>query len=208
MKVWLRIACYMLIVTLIPLGTVVQAAQDIPSVMLAGFQSRVAASDVTLTQFHTDQKRILSLIDTMLSTELAGDSRYIFYDTDETINKARMDEAVLIQQLGKGQPAPSLQADADYIIFGYLTNLSEVKAQTGAMGLSGKDETIHLEISMRVMDAHTGAIVFATTADSRRKSKLIYHAIVQRNDTGEADAIREAAAIAVQNLAAQFKQNL
>ncbi len=208
MSVLLRIVRDVFIVSLFLLGTVAQADDDVPTVMLAGVQSRVTASDVTLTQFHTDQRRILSLIDTMLSTELAGDSRYAFYDTDETIARARMDEAALIQQLGNGQMVPSLQADADYIIFGYLTNLSEVKAQTGALGLSGKDETVHLEISMRVMDARTGAIVFATTADSRRKSKLIYHAIVQRNDAGEADAIREAASIAVQNLAAQFKQNL
>ncbi|WP_293986396.1 hypothetical protein [uncultured Megasphaera sp.] len=208
MSVLLRIVRGVFIVSLFLLGMVAQADNDVPTVMLAGVQSRVTASDVTLTQFHTDPQRILSLIDTMLSTELAGDPRYAFYDTDETIARARMDEATLMQQLGNGQMVPSLQTDADYIIFGYLTNLSEVKAQTGALGLSGKDETVHLEISMRVMDAHTGAIVFATTADSRRKSKLIYHAIVQRNDVGEADAIREAASIAVQNLAAQFKRNL
>lgn len=59
---------------------------------------------------------------------------------------------------------------------------------------------------MRVMDAHTGAIVFATTADSRRKSQLVYHAILQRNDTGQKDAVREAVNIAAQNLATQFKQ--
>lgn len=208
MRTLLCIVRGVFILSLLLIKTAAHADNDVPSVMLAGFQSRVTASDVTLTQFHTDQRKILSLIDTMLSTEMAGDLRYAFYDTDETIARSRMDEATLMQQLGKGQLVLSLQRDADYIIFGYLTNLSEIKAQTGAMGLSGKDETVHLEISMRVMDAHTGAIVFATTADSRRKSKLIYHAIVQRNDIGEADAIREAASIAVQNLAAQFKQNL
>ena len=146
------------------------------------------------------------MINTAVSTELAGDPRYAFYDNDATIARARMDEAALINDLGQGRLIPSLQANADYLIFGYLTNLSEVKAQTGALGLNGKAKTVHLEISMRVMDAHTGAIVFATTADSRRKSQLVYHAILQRNDTGQKDAVREAVNIAAQNLATQFKQ--
>lgn len=187
-------------------GVAVQADEGEPVVMLAGFESRVTASDITLTHFDINQKELLSMINTAVSTELAGDPRYAFYDNDTTIARARMDEAALINDLGQGRLIPSLQANADYLIFGYLTNLSEVKAQTGALGLNGKAKTVHLEISMRVMDAHTGAIVFATTADSRRKSQLVYHAILQRNDTGQKDAVREAVNIAAQNLATQFKQ--
>ena len=187
-------------------GAAVQADEGAPVVMLAGFESRVTASDITLTHFDINQKELLSMINTAVSTELAGDPRYAFYDNDATIARARMDEAALINDLGQGRLIPSLQANADYLIFGYLTNLSEVKAQTGALGLNGKAKTVHLEISMRVMDAHTGAIVFATTADSRRKSQLVYHAILQRNDTGQKDAVREAVNIAAQNLATQFKQ--
>ena len=56
------------------------------------------------------------------------------------------------------------------------------------------------------MDAHTGAIVFVTKADSRRKAELAYNAVWQRHDNGEEDAIAEAIEDAATNLAAQFKQ--
>lgn len=76
----------------------------------------------------------------------------------------------------------------------------------GALGLSGRDKTVHAELSLRVMDAHTGAIVFVTKADSRRKAELSYNAVWQRHDSGEEDAIAEAIEDAATNLAAQFKQ--
>ena len=56
------------------------------------------------------------------------------------------------------------------------------------------------------MDAHTGAIVFVTKADSRLKAELSYNAIWQRHDSGETDAIAAALGDAATNLAAQFKQ--
>ena len=77
---------------------------------------------------------------------------------------------------------------------------------SGALGLSGRDRTVYAELSLRVMDAHTGAIVFVTKADSRRKAELSYNAIWQRHDSGEEDAIRAALEDAAINLAAQFKQ--
>lgn len=84
--------------------------------------------------------------------------------------------------------------------------LGKVKAQSGALGLSGRDQTVYAELSLRVMDAHTGAIVFVTKADSRRKAELSYNAIWQRHDSGEEDAIAAALGDAATNLAAQFKQ--
>ena len=101
---------------------------------------------------------------------------------------------------------PELRGKADYYVFGYLTTLGKVKAQSGALGLSGRDRTVYAELSLRVMDAHTGAIVFVTKADSRRKAELAYNAIWQRHDSGEEDAIRAALEDAAINLAAQFKQ--
>ena len=82
----------------------------------------------------------------------------------------------------------------------------EEAAFVDALGLSGRDQTVYAELSLRVMDAHTGAIVFVTKADSRRKAELSYNAIWQRHDSGEEDAIAAALGDAATNLAAQFKQ--
>ncbi|WP_303298436.1 hypothetical protein [Mitsuokella multacida] len=108
--------------------------------------------------------------------------------------------------VARDQLTAELAGKADYYVFGYLTTLGKVKAQSGALGLSGRDKTVYAELSLRVMDAHTGAIVFVTKADSRRKAELSYNAIWQRHDSGEEDAIRAALEDAAVNLAAQFKQ--
>ena len=129
------------------------------------------------------------------------------HKTDITqTTKARCDEAAFVDALGEGTIAPELAGKADYYVFGYLTTLGKVKAQSGALGLSGRDKTVYAELSLRVMDAHTGAIVFVTKADSRRKAELSYNAIWQRHDSGETDAIAAALGDAATNLAAQFKQ--
>lgn len=204
MKQFFFVCCMVLMLLWASQG-MVQAEGEKPVVMLAGFESRVSSSKVTLTTLQVNQQELLNNFVDILSTELANDERYNFYDTDATVTRARMDETSLIHTLGDGQIVPSLQNQADYIVYGYLTNLSEIKAQIGALGLNGKDKTIHIELSMRVVDAHTGAVVFVTTADSRRKSQLTYHAILNRHDVGQENAVSEALNIAAQNLAGQFK---
>lgn len=184
----------------------VRTAAAKPVVMLAGFESRVTASPVTLTTLPMDQRQLLTAFADTLAAELANDGRYDFYDTDATTTQARLDEYTLVRQLGQGAVAPALQAKADYILYGYLTDLSEVKAQTALVGIGGRNKTIRVGVSLRVMDAHTGAIVYAATADSRRKSELVYHAIAQRHDAGQEDAVSQALSIAAQNLANQFKE--
>lgn len=141
-----------------------------------------------------------------LTAELAGEQKFALYDFGEQTTKARCDEAAFVDALGEGEIVPELAGKADYYVFGYLTTLGKVKAQSGALGLSGRDRTVYAELSLRVMDAHTGAIVFVTKADSRRKAELSYNAIWQRHDSGEEDAIRAALEDAAVNLAAQFKQ--
>lgn len=141
-----------------------------------------------------------------LTAELAGEAKFDLYDFGAQSTKARCDEAAFVEALGAGDIVPELAGKADYYVFGYLTTLGKVKAQSGALGLSGRDKTVHAELSLRVMDAHTGAIVFVTKADSRRKAELSYNAVWHRHDSGEEDAIAAALEDAAVNLAAQFKQ--
>ena len=92
------------------------------------------------------------------------------YGSSYAESSAQQQYDAYLQQLG--DIVPELAGKADYYVFGYLTTLGKVKAQSGALGLSGRDKTVHAELSLRVMDAHTGAIVFVTKADSRRKAEL------------------------------------
>ena len=177
-----------------------------PRVAIVGFTSRVQKTDITLTDLKEPLDELLSVARDQLTAELAGEQKFALYDFGEQTTKARCDEAAFVDALGAGEIVPELRGKADYYVFGYLTTLGKVKAQSGALGLSGRDRTVYAELSLRVMDAHTGAIVFVTKADSRCKAELSYNAIWQRHDSGEEDAIRAALEDAAINLAAQFKQ--
>ena len=182
-----------------------QAAER-PVVMVVGFQNRVSKSKVTLTDFPMDLGDMLPGPRTTLETELSLSPRIDVRTMDTDVVRARLDEVAIMNQLGKGEIIPELEDQADYLIYGYLTNVSNIKAQSGAIGIGGKDKTAHVELSMRVIDAHTGQVVFVTTADSRRKSELRYHAIVHRNMSGTDTAVSQALDIAAQNLAYKFLQ--
>lgn len=184
----------------------VEAAK--PSVVIVGFASRVHQTDITLTDLQDPNAvgQILDAARDTLTAELTGSEAFDLYDFSPETTKARYDESRYVEMLGDGQMIPELQGKTDYVVFGYLTTLGNVKAQSGALGLSGSDKTVYAELSLRVMDTHTGKIVFVTKADSRRKAELSYHAIWQRRDNGEEDAIAAAVGDAAVNLADQFKK--
>ena len=155
-----------------------EAAQ--PRVAIVGFTSRVHKTDITLTDLKEPLDELLSVARDQLTAELAGEQKFALYDFGEQTTKARCDEAAFVDALGEGTIAPELAGKADYYVFGYLTTLGKVKAQSGALGLSGRDKTVYAELS--------------------------YNAIWQRHDSGETDAIAAALGDAATNLAAQFKQ--
>lgn len=179
-------------------------AADRPAVVIAGFQSRVENSNLKISK-----EQFLPTVAEVMSTALTGNQKFDLYSQDTDTVRARLDEVSIMNNLGKGIVEPELQSRADYVIFGYLTNLSGVKAQSGVAILGGgKDQTVHAELSMRVVDAHTGAVVFATTSSARRKGELQYNAaiLLKRKDSGLEDAVAAALAAAAVDLAEQFKQ--
>lgn len=193
-----------MLMTLVMLAAHGSQALAAPVVMLAGFQSRISKSAITMTDIDTSFQEMGQVVSEALYAELAGNPKFSIVDNDETASRARMDETALINQLGEGRINLELQKQADYIILGFITNVSNIRAQSGVLGVGGKDGTVHVEISMRVMDARSGALVFVTTANSRRKSELKYNVILHRKDNGLGDALNSALDIAAQNLAAQF----
>lgn len=185
-----------------------EASSQLPRVAVIGFSSRVAKTDITMTDIAATPDEMLRVVRDRLETELAGNDRFDLFDYEAEVTRDRLDEAAVIAALGRGEIVPELQDKADYLVYGYLTELSNVKAQSGVLVFSGRDKTVHAELSLRVVDAHTGAVVFVTTADSRRKSELAYHAILQRHDYGAEDAVAQALDDAATNLAAQFKASM
>lgn len=176
-----------------------KVVQGKPVIVLAGFQSRV--SDVNNS---IESGAMLPVVRETMMEQLSDSPAFTVKDDSELVTRMRMTEQALVQALGDGELQAQVGADADYIIYGYLTEFSDIKAQSGVLGVRGKDTTVHLELTMRVVDAHTGAVVFVTQADARRKSNLDYDVILSRHDKGKEDAAENALRMAAVNLADQF----
>ncbi|MDY6269575.1 MAG: hypothetical protein SPL39_11605 [Selenomonadaceae bacterium] len=200
-----RAAALLIVLLLLPLWMPQAVAAEQPRLMVAGFTSRVEKTDITMSDIDIPLASIVAGARDVLQTELAGSPAYTLVDFSSEVTRMRLDEAAVMQSLGTGTVDPALMASADYIVYGYLTTLSNVKAQSGALVFTGKDRTVYAELSLRVIDAKTGTVVFVTKADSRRKSELRYHAIAVRNDVGVEDAVRQAVEDAAVNLAAAVR---
>lgn len=199
-------SCRFFLLTLaLMLACSLPAEAALPRIAVAGFSSRIVKTDITMRDIPVQPEAMLPVLRDCLEAELAGDARFELVDCAAEVRQARLDEAEVISALGRGEIVPELADKADYLLYGYLTTLSNVKAQSGLLVFSGRDKTVYAEVSLRVVDAHTGALVFVTTADSRRKSELSYHAIWQRDDHGVEEAVEQALDDAATNLAAQCK---
>ncbi|WP_294157717.1 hypothetical protein [uncultured Selenomonas sp.] len=181
------------------------ASAEAPAILVAPFQARVEKTAITMSDIDTPIRAMLGDAQDTFFTELAGDPRYRVLDFTSETTRLRLDEAALMGSLGDGVVPPELTPAADYVACGYLTHLSNVKAQSGVLVLSGKDKTVYAELSLRIIDMHTGTVVFTTKADSRRKAELTYHVVVHRDDVGAEDAIRQAIEDAATNLAADVR---
>lgn len=187
------------------LACALPAEAALPRLAVVGFSSRIAKTDIAMRDIPVQPEAMLSVIRDRLEAELAGDDRFELVDYEDAVRRARLNEADVISALGRGEVVPEFADKADYLLYGYLTTLSNVKAQSGVLMFSGRDKTVYAEVSLRVVDARTGALVFVTTADSRRKSELSYRAIWRRDDRGVEEAIAQALDDAATNLAAQCK---
>lgn len=204
MRMATSLALALLLLASLFLPATVEAA-DRPRVLIAGFSSRVAKTDITMTDIDVPLSPMLTVARDELFEGLSGGERYTLLDLGNDVVRKRLDEPALLSALGQGSVPPELAPIADYIIYGSLTTLSNVKAQSGVLVFSGKDRTVYAELSLQVYDTQTGSVVFLTKADSRRKSELTYHAIVSRKDLGVEDAITQALLDAADNLAANVR---
>ena len=191
---WMLSIC--LLISLSFMDPECQAAERKPVIILAGFESRVTCIDA-----HITEGNMLPVVRETLYEKLIDTGKYTIRDISDETQHIQMDEKKVRDELGEGRISPQLKKDAAFIIYGYLTHISNVKAQSGVLGIRGKDVTVSLELTLRVVDARTGVVVFAAKGDARRKSELKYNVILSRNDKGYEDAVENALRIAAVNLA-------
>lgn len=144
-------------------------ANEIPTVSIAGFVNRVSITNIDGSVVSS-----FTIVDDYLAEELLNSGKLDVYDVSPEAYKGRLDELALALELGNNRIALK-DFTTDYIIYGYLTNLSIKVSETGMDTLSGtalvgKSKTACANLSAKVVDTSTGKIVFTATGKGESTS--------------------------------------
>lgn len=171
-------------------------AKSLPVIGVADFISRVTItnlSDEQILTFHTAADVIM---DEIISV---ADLRDL---TGET-TKAILDEILVMSQVGKMTPEVKAAAeDCEYILIGYLMNLSRTTDEK----IIGKGDGIRASLSVQIFDTSTGKLVAVFTGNG--VSKAHYNRIGKIFRSGQMEFSEDSLNIALEKAALQIAEKI
>lgn len=171
-------------------------AKSLPVIGVADFISRVTItnlSDEQVLTFHTAADVIM---DEIISV---ADLRDL---TGET-TKAILDEILVMSQVGKMTPEVKATAeDCEYILIGYLMNLSRTTDEK----IIGKGDGIRASLSVQIFDTSTGKLVAVFTGNG--VSKAYYNRIGKIFRSGQLEFSEDSLNIALEKAALQIAEKI
>lgn len=171
-------------------------AKSLPVIGVADFISRVTItnlSDEQILTFHTAADVIM---DEIISV---ADLRDL---TGET-TKAILDEILVMSQVGKMTPEVKAAAeDCEYILIGYLMNLSRTTDEK----IIGKGDGIRASLSVQIFDTSTGKLVAVFTGNG--VSKAHYNRIGKIFRSGQLEFSEDSLNIALEKAALQIAEKI
>lgn len=171
-------------------------AKSLPVIGVADFISRVTItnlSDEQVLTFHTAADVIM---DEIISV---ADLRDL---TGET-TKAILDEILVMSQVGKMTPEVKATAeDCEYILIGYLMNLSRTTDEK----IIGKGDGIRASLSVQIFDTSTGKLVAVFTGNG--VSKAHYNRIGKIFRSGQMEFSEDSLNIALEKAALQIAEKI
>ena len=171
-------------------------AKSLPVIGVADFVSRVTItnlSDEQILTFHTAADVIM---DEIISV---ADLRDL---TGET-TKAILDEILVMSQIGKMTPEVKAAAeDCEYILIGYLMNLSRTTDEK----IIGKGDGIRASLSVQIFDTSTGKLVAVFTGNG--VSKAHYNRIGKIFRSGQLEFSEDSLNIALEKAALQIAEKI
>lgn len=159
---------FVLILFLITFFNLASAA-EIPTIAVIGFDSRV-----TFTNLNNEVVDTYRIADDYLAEELMNSGKFDVYDISNDVLKGRVDEIALELTLGKDKKFLE-HFNTEYVVYGYLTNLSIKTAESGVITLTGivydgKSQTASADLSANVVDTATGKTVCTVTGKGESTS--------------------------------------
>lgn len=138
------------------------SAAERESITIIGFVNRVAITEENgsiLDCFHIAE-------DELMDGLFAGNKLDV-YDKTPELEQMRVNEIILAMEMGINDPIYQ-QFESDYIVYGYLTNMSIKRATLGltnfSAGFDGKSDTVCVNLSAKVVESKTGNVVFVATS--------------------------------------------
>lgn len=147
----------------------VVVAKEVSTIGIVGFANRVEITNI-------DGKIVenFKVANEFLTDGLVSCEKLDVMDISPEVEKYRMNELVL--QLDKPKKTIDCKCfGTDYLVFGYLTNLSIKTSETGFSNLKdvsveGKSETACANLSAKIVDTKTGRIVLTVTGKGESTS--------------------------------------
>lgn len=150
----------------------VVVAKEVSTIGIVGFANRVEITNI-------DGKIVgnFKVANEYLMDGLVSCDKLDVIDISPEVEKYRMNELVL--QLDKSKKSVDCKCfGTDYLIFGYLTNLSIKTSETDITNLKnlsvgGKSETACANLSAKIIDTRTGKVVLTVTGKGESTSSKV-----------------------------------
>ncbi len=176
------------------------AAKDLPVIGVMDFTSRVTVTNLSEEQILTFQTAADIIMDELINCAELRDL------TGET-SKAVLDEILIMSQVGKLTPEITAAAeDCDYLIVGYLMNLSRTTNER----IIGKSDGIRADLSVRIFDMTTGKPIKIFTGHGVAKARASRIGNIFRAGQFEfsEDSLNQALEMAALEIAQKIKRNI
>ncbi len=176
------------------------AAKDLPVIGVMDFTSRVTVTNLSEEQILTFQTAADIIMDELINCAELRDL------TGET-SKAVLDEILIMSQVGKLTPEITAAAeDCDYLIVGYLMNLSRTTNER----IIGKSNGIRADLSVRIFDMTTGKPIKIFTGHGVAKARASRIGNIFRAGQFEfsEDSLNQALEMAALEIAQKIKRNI
>ena len=124
------------------------------------------SSRVNITNLDDTQVESFHIVTEFLVTKLQRQIPNIYIeDLSGDTTRSRLDEIYL--QLSQGNCAEFKDSNCNYIVYGYLMNLTVSEGKR----IGSKSEAVRADLSVRIVDVNTGKCVFVATATGISKAK-------------------------------------
>ena len=153
--------CLTLIITFCGSAKVFAAGSSTISIL--GFVNRVQ-----ITNLSGEQVANFSIINDYLADEFINSGKLEVYDISPEVTKGRMDEVALQLDLAAGQASILKNVPAEYVVYGYVTNMSVVESTTGiddmdGSAIGGDSTAVRVNLSAKIVETATGKILLTVT---------------------------------------------